>query len=166
MRRLLIIAFGVLILGLLNWNVLTYEELRTGDNRIFFKLAPVDPRSLMQGDYMDLNYEIATQAGKAVGEKTPEVGKLVLQVDEDSVATFDRFYDGGFLVKEKELNFPYVRSGFLVHLRPDSFFFQEGHGSYYQQAEYGVFSFNEDGKFLLIGLADKDREILDSPPEQ
>ena len=49
----------VLVLGAVNWSIFAKERIKTNGERIFLALAPVDPRSLMQGDYMALRFEIA-----------------------------------------------------------------------------------------------------------
>ena len=41
-------------------SIVAKERIKTNGERIFLALAPVDPRSLMQGDYMALRFEIAT----------------------------------------------------------------------------------------------------------
>ncbi len=38
---------------------------------VLLRLAPVDPRSLMQGDYMRLNYELARQLGNRQQDEAP-----------------------------------------------------------------------------------------------
>ncbi|MEY4484068.1 MAG: hypothetical protein RL693_1520, partial [Verrucomicrobiota bacterium] len=61
-------------------NVLIFQKEQTLANgrQVFLKLAPVDPRSLMQGDYMSLRYEIAR---KFEPEKINKDGRLIVEVD-------------------------------------------------------------------------------------
>ena len=50
--RILIIANLILLLGYFNWSVYKKEQTLKDGQLILLQLAPVDPRSLMQGDYM------------------------------------------------------------------------------------------------------------------
>ena len=56
-------AVTSLLLILLTVNALVYqqEKLLSDGEKILLKLRVVDPRSLMQGDYMALDYELAAQ---------------------------------------------------------------------------------------------------------
>ena len=58
------------------------------------ELAPVDPRSLIQGDYMALRFRAADDAFR--GRTRPEAadGRIVLQLDAQRVARYKRFDDG------------------------------------------------------------------------
>ena len=47
-----------LVLGLAAWSVLGFETLLRQGRTVYLELAPVDPRSLMQGDYMALSYQL------------------------------------------------------------------------------------------------------------
>ena len=58
--RILIITNLLLLLGYLNWSIYQKEQTLRDGQLVLFELAPVDPRSLMQGDYMSLRYREAT----------------------------------------------------------------------------------------------------------
>ena len=58
--RILIIANLILLLGYFNWSVYQKEQTLKDGQLVLLQLAPVDPRSLMQGDYMRLNYKEAS----------------------------------------------------------------------------------------------------------
>ena len=57
-KGLLIGANLILVLLYINYSVQSKEKLLTNGKIVFFELAPVDPRSLMQGDYMLLRYKM------------------------------------------------------------------------------------------------------------
>ena len=59
--RILIITNLLLLLGYLNWSIYQKEQTLRDGQLVLFELAPVDPRSLMQGDYMSLRYREATR---------------------------------------------------------------------------------------------------------
>ena len=84
---------------------------------------------------------------------------MVIRPDENNAAQFVRFHREESLAEgEKLLRFH--KKGRSIHIVPDSFFFQEGHAQYYENARYGVFKFDDSGKHLLIGLAGEDRKII------
>jgi len=55
----IIILNLVLLLGYFNYSVIKKEKLLDNGQLVLLELAPVDPRSLMQGDYMALRYRIS-----------------------------------------------------------------------------------------------------------
>lgn len=69
MKRMAILWLGVLatLVGV-NMTVWSFEKLRTDGTVIYLALAPVDPRSLMQGDYMALRLEVGNNVRDAVAE--------------------------------------------------------------------------------------------------
>ena len=84
-RRWSIMAMiaGLLILLIaVNGTIRQRENLLQDGTRILLPLAPIDPRSLMQGDYMALRFQLAididkalasaARAGKAVALQHPE----------------------------------------------------------------------------------------------
>jgi len=59
MRRVstwLVIAGLVLVLGVVNYDIWQKQQVVENGQQILLKLRPVDPRSLMQGDFMRLRY--------------------------------------------------------------------------------------------------------------
>lgn len=153
------IVLSVIVLAVLNYGVYEKEQIKAHGDTLLLELAPVDPRSLMQGDYMRLRYAIARDTSVrelASGEKR---GYIVIRPDEHNVARFVRFHKGGKLAAgEKLLRFHSDYGG--VRIVPNSFFFQEGHAKYYEEAEYGVFKFDDSGNHLLVGLAGEDRKTI------
>lgn len=69
MKRMAILWLGVLatLVGV-NMTVWAFEKLRTDGTVVYLELAPVDPRSLMQGDYMALRLEVGNNVRDAVAE--------------------------------------------------------------------------------------------------
>jgi len=147
-RRLLIVAL-VLVLGAVNWSIFAKERIKTNGERIFLALAPVDPRSLMQGDYMALRFEIADRI------EAKESGRAALLVDSKGIATLnpDRGAEG--------LRIRYrVRNG-LVWLGTNAYFFEEGTAERYTGARFGEFRIDRaSGEAVLVGLADQNLKNL------
>jgi uncharacterized membrane-anchored protein len=161
-RHLIMAVIGLIVLAVINFSILQTETSLAQGRVIFLELAPVDPRSLIQGDYMRLNYAITDQL-RAL-EELPERGQVVLRVDEQNVATFDRLYQGEALAPN-EILLNYRKQGWQVWIGPESFFFQEGHAEAYEAAEYGELRVAENGQVMLTGLRSEDLSPL-GPPEE
>lgn len=141
--------------------------LATGQT-VLLELAPVDPRSLMQGDYMQLSYAIADEVagpnwfGVHEFADIPRHGNLVIRLDALGVGHYVRIDDGSPLA-DGELRLEYrVREDWGRNLRvgSDAFFFEEGSAALYEDARYGEVVVAEDGEAILVGLRDADRRPL------
>lgn len=158
---------GLLALGLVNVAILDKERLLRDGKVVLLELAPVDPRSLMQGDYMALRFAVARDLAthlKAMpagteGERLHQGlrthdGAFVVVLDEQGVGRFARLA-GAQAVAENERVVKYrVRQG-TVKLATNAFFFQEGRADDYVPARYGAFRVADNGEALLTGLRDK-----------
>jgi uncharacterized membrane-anchored protein len=144
---LLVLVFFVL-------SVLSKEATLANSRQILVQLAPVDPRSLMQGDYMALNYSITGRIWDNGGKY------IVVKVDDDNVATFVRQQN------DKNLNDGELLLSWTTNKRgrksigADNYFFQEGTGDKYAVAHYGLLRVDSDGNCILVGLCDKDKQLI------
>ena len=152
-------ALSVFVLIALNYGVYEKEQIKKHGETLFLELAPVDPRSLMQGDYMQLRYAIADHASVSRSSYDEKRGYLVIRTNAQNVAQFVRFHDGENLAAGEKL-FPFHQQYGRVIINPGSFFFQEGHAEYYENSKYGIFKFEGADKRLLIGLADSNQEKI------
>ena len=159
MRRTLVIFGGlaVVLAGVL-FNVWRKEQVLAHGRVVLLELAPVDPRSLMQGDYMQLSYAISRTLVGARSE-WPRDGHLVLTQDAQGVARFVRRHAGEPL-GQGELLLRYRVRGNTVRLGAESFLFQEGHAPRYARARYGELRVAEGGESVLVGLRGAAREPL------
>ena len=144
---LLVLVFFVL-------SVLSKEATLANSRQILVQLAPVDPRSLMQGDYMALNYSITGRIWDNGGKY------IVVKVDDDNVATFVRQQD------DKTLNDGELLLRWTTNKRgrksigADNYFFQEGTGDKYAVAHYGLLRVDSDGNSVLVGLCDREKQMI------
>lgn len=170
MRRIstwLVIAGLVLALGVANNNIRKKAQVLDSGREILLELRPVDPRSLIQGDYMQLGYAERTFPTDAMLETMPRKGTFVLSLDADNVGSFRRRDDGSPLA-ENELRLQYrlllwrwgARS---VRIGAESFLFQEGQAEVYQNARFGVLRVDETGDSVLVGLADEGHKLITPP---
>lgn len=167
------VAFLTLVVALVLVNMSIYdkEQHLVHGQVVYLELAPVDPRSLMQGDYMALRFQLQQKVRQALPKSVPDEsrpwrqavtasdGLAVVKLDDRGVATFEALYDGQPLA-ENELLLQYrVRHG-RIKFATNAFYFQEGHAGLYQNARYGRFRVDEQGELLLVGLND---EALNAP---
>ncbi|MDN3691265.1 GDYXXLXY domain-containing protein [Chryseobacterium tructae] len=150
----LIIAINlVLLLIYFNYSVAEKEALLKNGQPILLKLAPVDPRSLMQGDYMSLRYAISDNMN---AERIPKRGYCVVKLDAKGVAEKVRFQKDPTPLKAGEHLIKYTSPNeWRINIGAESFFFQEGQAEKYSKAAYGGIRTDKDGNSLLIGLYDE-----------
>jgi len=159
MKLRLLIMWGVAAVVLVVTNVLIVqkERLLASPQSILLELTPVDPRSMIQGDYLALAYAIAREAPE---QDLPADGQLVVAVGADQVARYLRVYAPPIALAPGELLLRYrIRDGRL-HIGSEAFFFQEGDAHLYSNARYGEFRVGADGESILTGLRDEHFAVL------
>ena len=160
MRTALVFAGLVVALGIPNYAVIGKERVLASGTPVLVELAPVDPRSLMQGDYMRLDYAITRELSSRAD--WPRDGHIVVRLDGSGVATFIRRHVEGTPLSAGELLLQYRKRGNRVRVGPNAFFFQEGHAQRYQGARYGELRVGADGEAVLVGLRDANLRPLGS----
>ncbi|WP_429100469.1 GDYXXLXY domain-containing protein [Aeromonas veronii] len=155
-RQLALLLSGLAILAGVNATVWRYEHAMSSGEVVLLRLAPVDPRSLMQGDYMRLNYEIARELTSRDARATQDKGSdtLVIRLDAHQVATLVVDGKPDRLASDERL-LQVHQSERQWQIGPDAYFFEEGSGEQYEAARYGEFRLQADGKTLLVGLRDE-----------
>ena len=149
----LILLNLVVLLVYFNFTVYKKEELLKNGKLVLLELAPVDPRSLMQGDYMILRYEISENFD---AEKSPKRGYCIVKIGPDGIARKVRFQKNLTPLKPEEHAIEYRSSDpWNMNIGAESFFFQEGQGKKYEQAKYGALKIDDRGNSLLFGLYDE-----------
>lgn len=154
MQKLLFISFSIIVLTVLNYAILQKERIINRGEIVLLELAPVDPRSLMQGDYMALRYALEDNIPATDINQATQKGYMVVTTDANHVAHFERFHQQEPLAAQEKL-LRYTAHGEDVIITPNAFFFQEGQAELYSQAKYGEFKFDAAGNHLLVGLADE-----------
>jgi len=155
MRKSLALLAGLLVLALTSTTIYRKELLLRDGRVLLLELAPVDPRALMQGDYMALRFA----AADAVRSSKRRDGYLVLRVDPRNIGR-DAHVDHGMRLRPDQLRLRYrVRHG-RVQLVTNAFFFGEGDAAHYAGARYGEFRVGADGEALLTALRGPALEVL------
>lgn len=152
MRKAIAILAGLAVLAFGNVGIWQREQLLTEGRLVLLELAPVDPRSLMQGDYMRLNFALANEA-LPMGLETGE-GRLIVMLDRNHVAQLRRRDDGSPLAPG-EVAIKYRIRGGSPNFGTNAYFFEEGSAAIYADAAYGEFRVDADGEMILTGLRDR-----------
>lgn len=173
-KPLAALAVVLLILIPLNYKVQQFEDVLATGKPVVLKIAPVDPRSLMQGDYMALSYSILNDIRANLNEsedgvftietekKRPSKVYALIHQDEQGVATLCRVEDSlpnDFKDCAADVYLPVNNFKWLPELPSQEYFFAEGKGQHYAQAEYAEYRF-KNGILLLARLLDKDLKAL------
>lgn len=155
-RRLVraLIALGALaVLGAVNLSIVGKERIRRGGEPVYLELAPVDPRSLMQGDYMALRFAITRDLERPAGGTPPREGETRLApvtLDARRVAHVAVGISGA-----PTLQLRYRLRGGQVWLGTNAYFFEEGTAERFNGARYGEFRVDRaSGEAVLVGLRD------------
>ena len=181
MRKLYILAVLMLFFAGYAFSVQKMETVLADGRTILLSLAPVDPRALLMGDYMDLRYIVNTDIRAALSkaraardggnasqtksraENTAAEGFAVLSIVNEPVpqgASFIRLDDGKPLLPEEFL-LAYKVRGHTVATVATAFYFQEGTARQYEKARFGQFKVADNGKTVLVGLCDKQGKLIE-----
>ncbi|MEC7769953.1 MAG: GDYXXLXY domain-containing protein [Bacteroidota bacterium] len=149
---IIILANLVVFLGVFNFSIIKKEKQLTRGNLIFLELSPVDPRSLLQGDYMQLRYEIANNLDY---DNIPEHGLCAIELNGYGIAKNIRYLENMGQINTNEHPLKYTgKQWWGLKFGAESFFFQEGEGEKYEKVKYGGINVDENGNAILIGLYD------------
>jgi uncharacterized membrane-anchored protein len=160
MRKWIALVAGLAALAMANYGIYGKEKLLSEGRVVLLELAPVDPRSLMQGDFMALRFKVANAAfgGGTVAEGRGD-GRIVLKIDAQGVGTFVRFDDGTSTGQDEVAMRYRIRNG-QAKFATNAFFFQEGDAKVYAVARYGEFRVGSTGDAILTGLRGADGAVL------
>ena len=158
---------AVLCFGLINWDVWRKEAVVAHGEVIFVPLAPVDPRSLMQGDYMALRFDIPTPVMEGLANLSDRAVRthapVVMQLNDKQQAKIVRLAQPKETLASNERLMPLKRLKGDWVLVTDAYFFPEGQGKAFEAARFGEFRVLPDGRALLIGLSAADGTPIRSP---
>lgn len=151
----LVVLTAACTLAVANIGIAQKERTIAQGRKVFVELAPVDPRSLMQGDYMRLNFRLPSEDRDSEkedlrGGRLYAIGKL----DAQGVVQWLRTGQASEPLAPGEQRFELTPRGGRWTLVTDAWYFREGDGQRWEQARYGEFRVEPDGRALLVGMAD------------
>lgn len=151
---------AIAVLTMVNVGIWQKEAQIAKGHTVFIALAPVDPRSLMQGDYMRLNFSAPgptdAEYGTAAEKNHP---KAIAKVGPRGIATLSRLYSGEKLGPDELLIELVERHGRLT-LAADAWHFKEDESRRWEPAKYGEFRVDDDGHAVLVGMRGAALEVL------
>ena len=149
-KWIIILLNLLILLGIFNNSIVKKETLLSDGKLILLELAPVDPRSLMQGDYMRLRYAISENRKY---DSISKRGFCVIKLQENGIGKKVRIQDDIIPLNEKEYLIEYTSKGWRgINIGAESYFFQEGEAEKYENAKYGGLKVDNIGNSLLVGL--------------
>lgn len=151
-KWIVIVINLILIFLYFTFSVVSKEKLLSDGKLVLLKLAPVDPRSLMQGDYMSLRYEIAQNLHI---DSIPKRGFCVIKTGPKGVFERVRLQGNRTPLNTGEQLIGYRSDKWTINIGAESFFFQEGESKKYEKARYGGLMVDKNGNSLLVGLYDE-----------
>jgi len=151
---------AVAVLAVANLGIWQKEDLIAHGQPVYVALAPVDPRSLMQGDYMQLSFRLPddVQVGPE-GMLSANRPRVVARRDARGVATLLRLDTGAALAAD-ELRFELTPKNGHWALVTDAWFFKEGEAERWARARFGEFRVDAEGRALLVGLRGANLQAL------
>ena len=158
-RKVIVVLAALAMLAIVNISIYSRERLLTNGRVVLLELAPADPRSLMQGDYMALRFKIANDAFRRDLPDMQRDGYIVAELDGNGVASFRRFANDASIGANEVLLRYRIRNK-EPKFATNAFFFQEGHADRYGNARYGEFRVSRDGEMILTGLRGADFAVL------
>lgn len=171
MKRTTGIWFGLfLVLVGAGWTIWSNERILAEGRVVLLELAPIDPRSLMQGDFMSLNYALGNELRH---KSAREDGYAVVRLDSRGVATLLRVQSEPLkplqaLSNQSKTELP-ATGEIAIHYRirnhrpmvaTNAFFFQEGDASRFANARFGEFRVASNGEPRLTALLDDNLKRL------
>lgn len=150
----------VAVLLVVNAAIVQKEALIAQGQPVFVPLAPADPRSLMQGDYMRLAFALPDGvASSTEGLLSAQRPQVVATLDARRVATLRRLH-GGEPLAPGELLIELTPKGGRWTLVTDAWFFKEGEAERWTAARFGEFRVTPGGQALLVSLRGTQLEKL------
>lgn len=166
LKLFIISANMLLVLLFFGFNIVKNEKVLSEGETVLLALRPVDPRSLMQGDYMRLRYSIGDSV---ITHNDTTYKYCVVRLDENKVASFVQLTNTKDNLQEKEILLRYNegKSSWerYIYFGSDSYFFQEGTGHKYEEAMYGMLKVVTKGEMIgtcsLVGLCDVNKKLIE-----
>ncbi|HMN80259.1 MAG TPA: GDYXXLXY domain-containing protein [Burkholderiaceae bacterium] len=165
-----LMALGlVAVIGGYDHAVWRNEKLLADGDVVRLELAPRDPRALLTGDYMALNYRLARDIEKMVGGNDRERGDAlasrdgyaVVRLDERRVATLVRTQPAATPPPgsgERLLHYRLRESS--VRIGTNAWYFEEGSVKRFEPARFGEFRVAGNGRMLLTTMLGEDLKPL------
>jgi uncharacterized membrane-anchored protein len=182
-RSILLWGGLLAVLVVANRGIVHHERTLADGRVLLLALEPVDPRAMLQGDYMALRFAAADDIRKVLyGERGENAARMLKQMsafgsnqcspegcrdgyavfarDADNVGRFLRVQSAARPVAEGEVAVRYRERDWELRIASNAWFFPEGQAARYQPARYGELRVDANGTALIAGLRDDKRKPL------
>ena len=163
---ILFAIFILLFIIFYNHGIYSKENLLSNGKQVVLELVPLDPRSIMQGDYVELRFDVGMAIEEDIYGKDEAQGNyvqtrtgLVVIKEMDGVHTYIRLGDGAKL-EDGEMLLRYNWRDGRVVFGGGSFFFQEGFGRAFEMARFAELRVGEDGTVMISALLDENKKPI------
>lgn len=155
LRTAVMMIATIAVLGFINVEIAAKNRIVADGATVLLRLAPRDPRSLMQGDYMALRYAMAAQVAAAAEAAKIRDGVAIIELDAHGEARFVAIEHDGVTAPDHQARLRFRKRGESVRLASDAFFFEEGAWETYRGARFGELRVNAAGEAVLVALRDE-----------
>lgn len=179
-----LVLTGLLAIVYVNVYAWHSQQIKTRGEVLFLRLAPVDPLSLVQGQYMRLRFEIektynSTQADQQLIQNSNGHVLAVIRLDSKRIGSMTGRLTPRHRPQQHSVDTLLIQvQAQLISSRDDSdrqqlhaiqidqnsFLFQENTEDRYTTAKYGMFRVHANGRYVLIDLADENLRALTPQP--
>ncbi len=159
-KSALLLSIILLQVGFLSYQSTMNELLLRNGTLVKLELAPVDPRSLLQGDYVILRYDITSIPKTATYSAWNEKVKVVLRENDEGIYEY-----AGYMQSKGQWNRPYEKQSGDVIINGkrngpneviygiESFFVPEGEGIDLQnKAKYAYIRVSQSGNAMIEAI--------------
>ncbi len=159
-RKWIILVNLLVVLAFFNYQIIQKESILQKAKLILIPLAPLDPRSLMQGDFMRLRYDLRQELNYDSYLENENTGYLIVRLNKNKVGTGLRLQKNvePLAADEYPIRFHYTDRG--IRIGAESYFFEEGSGDKFSEARYGGLKVSPTGEPVLIGLYNKKYQLI------
>jgi len=152
-KSILIVLNLAAVLAYFAYAIHQKEDLLEHGPQVRLRLAPIDPRSLMQGDYMRLNFEVLSKHQLGYGYivvSVPDGQFLRVQHDKSPVSAGEV----ALRIIDKDSHRPRLSS--------DNYFFEEGTAVRYAEAQSALAVVDDEGNIYIRNLCDSLDNVIDN----
>lgn len=154
--RICLVLGGVASLAIANTSMVRNEIIIARSAPAYIELLPVDPRSLVQGDFMRLNFQLPPDSPPSYRD----AALAVAQRGKNHVTRLVRWHEDDSALRQGEFLVGLERKNGRWMVASDAWFFREGEAQRFATARYGEFRISPSGKALLVGLRGPNLEPL------
>ena len=179
-RSLIVLITAVVTVAYVGSVAMRHQAIRSGGDALYLELAPVDPLSLFQGQYMTVNFALEREShdrGAVPADGNGDV-LAVVELDGRKVGTVREFVAkeqaefsrqglnekygiGSYaLLGVRLIPTPHESTTCRIEMWQKQFMFMENTEDLYDNARFGFFKVTADGQYQLVDLADEHLKLL------